>query len=64
LTLQKYVRMTSASRATAYRDITELLAAGILSQEGRGRGTYYNLTIPGWGWKPAARRDETPLVDL
>lgn len=51
--------MTSASRATAYRDITERLAAGILSQEGRGRGTYYNLTIPGWGWKPAARRDET-----
>jgi Fic family protein len=52
LTLRKYASMTSASRATAWRDINELINARILVSGGIGRGTYYNLAIPGWAWQP------------
>jgi Fic family protein len=52
LTLRKYVNMTSASRATAWRDINDLLTARILVPGGTGRGTYYNLAMPGWAWEP------------
>jgi Fic family protein len=52
LTLRKYASMTSSSRATAWRDINELITAKILVSAGAGRGTYYNLAIPGWAWQP------------
>jgi Fic family protein len=52
LTLRKYANLTGTSRATAYRDISELLQARILVQGGTGRGTYYNLTVRGWAWEP------------
>ncbi len=50
LTLRKYVNMTGTSRATAFRDIENLVEHGILETGGTGRATRYNLTLPGWGW--------------
>jgi Fic family protein len=52
LTLREYVGMTGASRATAWRDINDLLGKSLILPGGVGRGTYYNLAIPGWAWSP------------
>jgi Fic family protein len=55
LTQRKYVSMTGTSAATAWRDIEDILKKGIIIQgEGAGRATYYNLTLPGWGWSAHA----------
>ena len=51
LTQRKYVGMTGAASATAWRDIDDLLGKGLLVKgAGAGRSTYYDLAIPGWGW--------------
>lgn len=55
LTLRKYINMTDASRATAFRDIADLVEHAVLVAEGTGRATRYNLTLPGWGWRPPER---------
>jgi Fic family protein len=53
LTTRKYQGMTGASRATATRDITELVASGVLVRgRAAGRSTYYDLAMPGWAWRP------------
>lgn len=52
LTLRKYVSLTDTSRATAFRDIENLVEHGMLVAEGTGRATRYNLALPGWAWKP------------
>jgi len=47
LTTRKYTAMTGASRATAYRDISDLITKGILTQgKGKGRSVSYNLVFP------------------
>jgi Fic family protein len=43
LTNKKYCGMTKASKATATRDLTDLLNRGILVRVGQKRGTRYNL---------------------
>lgn len=44
LTTRKYVSMTKTSRATAYRDITDMVEKGILvSNKGKGRSASYRL---------------------
>jgi Fic family protein len=43
LSTELYSSIASCSRATAYRDLTQLLAAGLLAQSGVGRGTRYRL---------------------
>lgn len=43
LSNRKYRGMTSASKVTATRDLADLVARGILSQIGEGRGTRYEL---------------------
>jgi Fic family protein len=44
LTSRKYVGMTRASRATAHREITDLVSKGLLrSGPARGRSTFYEL---------------------
>jgi Fic family protein len=45
---KKYEHLTSASRATASRDLIELAQVGLLRQEGAGRSTRYGLNIDGW----------------
>jgi Fic family protein len=47
LTTRKYTAMTGASRATAYRDISDLIKKSILIQnKGKGRSVSYNLVFP------------------
>jgi len=47
LTTRKYVSLTGVSRATAFREIEQLVALGILIQRpGRGRNTSYDLNWP------------------
>lgn len=43
LTTALYRQWNRASRATAQRDLADLLARGLLEQHGNGRGTYYVL---------------------
>ncbi len=51
LTARKYSGTTGASKATATRDIADLVAKGLLAAgDAAGRSTHYNLTIPGWQW--------------
>jgi Fic family protein len=50
MTPQKYIALTKAKYITANRDLVDLVAKRLLVREGAGRSTYYNLTIPGWGW--------------
>jgi len=44
LTTRKFAGIAHVSRATAYREIADLLARGVLRQNpSRGRGTSYDL---------------------
>ena len=43
LSAEKYISMTRASRATATRDLTALVALGAMSKTGSGKGTRYSL---------------------
>jgi Fic family protein len=46
MSTEKYVNLTSASRATAYRELTQLAELGLLLRTGQGRGTRYQLVRP------------------
>ncbi len=46
MSTEKYVNLTGASRATAYRALTELTEHGLLARTGQGRGTRYALVVP------------------
>jgi Fic family protein len=43
LSTELYAKIASCSRATAYRDLKQMLALELLSQSGTGRGTRYKL---------------------
>lgn len=43
LSTEKYVHLTGVSRATAYRELTDLTERGLLERTGQGRGTRYRL---------------------
>lgn len=45
MSTEKYVNLTSTSRATAYRELTQLAELGLLEKTGQGRGTRYQLVI-------------------
>ncbi len=45
MSTEKYVNLTSTSRATAYRELTELSEYGLLLRTGQGRGTRYRLLL-------------------
>jgi len=46
LTTRKYVSMTKSSRATAYREISDLVNKGILKEnQGKGRNVNYKISI-------------------
>jgi Fic family protein len=55
LTLRKYLSITGATRATAWRDLDDLHNKGLLLRSGIGRGTRYDLPLPGWSWAPKKR---------
>ena len=48
MTNEKYARMTGASKATATRDLADLLAKDLLRVEGMGKATRYAVNVPGW----------------
>ena len=43
MSTEKYTAITGVSRATAYRELTQLAGAGLLERSGQGRGTRYAL---------------------
>ena len=48
MTADKYSKITSSSKATATRDLSELLRHGLLRVEGVGKATRYAVNIEGW----------------
>ncbi len=48
MSTDKYAKMTGTSKATATRDLADLLAKGLLRVEGVGKATRYAVTVPGW----------------
>ena len=48
MTNEKYARITGMSKATATRDLTDLLVKGLLRVEGVGKATRYAVNEPGW----------------
>jgi Fic family protein len=48
LNAEKYMKMTAVSKATATRDLTEMLAEDLLWTQGQGKGLRYFINIPGW----------------
>lgn len=48
MTNEKYAKITGTSKATATRDLTDLLAKDLLRVEGVGKATRYAVNVPGW----------------
>jgi Fic family protein len=48
LNADKYMKLTGASKATATRDLSSLLAADLLWTTGQGKGLRYYIHVPGW----------------
>lgn len=48
MSAEKYGRLTGSSKATATRDLGEMLQAGLVVTTGRMKSTRYWLNIPGW----------------
>ena len=48
LSTRKYASLTTASKPTAYRDLSELAEMGMLRQVGAGRSTRYYINKEGW----------------
>lgn len=54
MTAEKYSQITGTSKATATRDLAELLRHGLLKVEGVGKATRYAVNVEGWS-QPATR---------
>lgn len=48
MTTNKYSKITGASKPTATRDLTDLLAHGLLQVQGVGKATRYAINVAGW----------------
>lgn len=48
LNVEKYIKMTGASKATATRDLTDMVANGQLRTSGAGKAIRYYIAVPGW----------------
>ena len=48
MSTEKYAKITGTSKATATRDLADLLAHGLLRVEGVGKATRYAVNVPGW----------------
>ena len=55
MSTEKYGHLVRVSRATAYRDLEELVRHGLLTQAGVGRGTRYFAAMEGWNAVTPAR---------
>ncbi|MBB1075048.1 Fic family protein [Rhodoferax sp. 4810] len=56
MTTDKYAKITGTSKPTATRDLTDLLAKGLLQVQGVGKATRYTINVPGWQ-HPATPQD-------
>lgn len=56
LNADKHMKMTGASKATATRDLAEMVSKGLLWQQGTGKSTRYYIAVP--GWTHGVQRDE------
>ena len=59
LNAEKYIAMTGASKATATRDLSDLVAQRLLRTTGQGKALRYHVDVPGWSHglaSPAAPR--------
>lgn len=48
LNAQKYLKMTGASKATATRDMAQLVQQDLLFTRGQGKALRYFVNVPGW----------------
>ena len=48
MSTDKYAKITGASKPTATRDLTDLLAKGLLQVQGVGKATRYAVNVPLW----------------
>ena len=48
LNAEKYMKMTAVSKATATRELAEMLAANLLWTRGQGKALRYLINVPGW----------------
>lgn len=48
LSAEKYMKMTGVSKATATRDLAQMLAAGLLRSHGAGKAVRYYVNVPVW----------------
>jgi Fic family protein len=63
LSADKYVKLTGASKATATRDLSELLRGGQIWSHGQGKATRYYVDVPGWshGVDVDGNREAAPI---
>ena len=59
LNADKYMKMTSTSKATATRDLADLVKNGLLRSTGQGKAVRYYVAVDGWevGWSSGAEKD-------
>ena len=55
LTSEKHSKISGASKATATRDLSDLLQKGLLFTRGTGKATKYYVNVPGWQHDESAR---------
>jgi Fic family protein len=48
LNVEKYLKMVDASKATATRDLSDLVQRGMLRTSGQGKALRYYVDVPGW----------------
>jgi hypothetical protein len=48
MSTQKYASLAATSRATASRELIELVVLGLLCSAGAGRSTRYYINLAGW----------------
>jgi len=48
LNAEKYMKVTGTSKATATRDLSDLLGHGLLWTQGQGKALRYYINMPGW----------------
>jgi Fic family protein len=48
LNVEKYLKMVRVSKATATRDLSDLVRNGMLHTAGQGKALRYYATVPGW----------------
>jgi Fic family protein len=63
LTADKYMKMTGTSKATATRDLADLVAHGQVKMTGAGKATRYDIDVPRWSRGENVSTFGKPLLD-